>query len=49
MGVNLDGPDIISPADLIAAVLPLKHSNFLPPLGRFFEVSKVSTFASSPS
>jgi hypothetical protein len=47
--VTLDGPDLVSPADLTAAVLPPELENFLPPLGSFFEVSKASTFAFSMS
>jgi hypothetical protein len=49
LDMKLDGPDLISPADLTTTVLPPELENFLPPLGRFFEVSKASTFASSVS
>jgi hypothetical protein len=49
LDVKLDGPDLVSPANLMATVLPPELENFLPPLGRFSEVSKASTFASSAS
>jgi hypothetical protein len=47
--VKLGGPDLVSRDDLTAVVLPPELENFLPPLGRFSEVSKASTFASSMS
>jgi hypothetical protein len=49
LDVKLDGPDLVSPADLTIVVLPPELENFLPPLGRSSEVSKASTFASSAS
>jgi hypothetical protein len=47
--VKIDSPYLTSPTDLTTIVLPSELENFLPPLGRFYEVSKASTFASSVS
>jgi hypothetical protein len=49
LDVKLDGPDLVSLADVMVVVIPPDLENFLPPLGRFSEVSKASTFASSTS
>jgi hypothetical protein len=47
--MKLDGPYLAPPANLMAPVLPPDLENFLPPLGRFSEVSKSLTFSSSVS
>jgi hypothetical protein len=49
LDVKLNDPDLTSLAYLMVVVLPPELENFLPPLGRFYEVSKASTFASSVS
>jgi hypothetical protein len=49
LDMKLDSPYLVSPTDLMAAMLPPELENFLPSLGRFYEVSKASTFASSAS
>jgi hypothetical protein len=47
--VKLDSPYLTSPSDLTVAMLPPELENFLPLLGRFYEVSKASTFSSFAS
>jgi hypothetical protein len=49
LDVKLDGPDLVSPADLTIDVLPPDLENFLPSLGIFSEVTKASTSTSSSS
>jgi hypothetical protein len=46
--MKLDGPDLISPANLMAVVLPPEHV-LIPSPWKIFKVPKASTFASSVS